>query len=391
MIRSSARRWLALPLLALLAGTAGCGVFGEEEQRTLTARFDRTVGLYEQSDVRILGVKVGTVTEIEPDGDDVRVTMQYAAKYDVPADAQAVIIAPSVVSDRYVQLTPVYEGGAVLEDGATLALDRTKVPVELDEIYDAFNELNLALGPEGANKDGALSDLIAVGADNLDGNGELLGSTLEDFSKGLTALSDSRGELFGTVANLAEFSNTLVRSDDTVRLFNRDLADVASQLEGEREDLATATANLSVALGEVASFVRENEEDLTGNIADLSEATRFLVNQKQALEEFLSVAPTALSNLQLAYNPSSGTLDTRDNNFAQAEENPAEFLCGLLDAAGQPAETCTEVTEALGGLPLPPGSAGGPTMGPATGLSPQGAPVRAPRDMTLGGILDGGR
>jgi phospholipid/cholesterol/gamma-HCH transport system substrate-binding protein len=391
MIRSSARRWLALPLLALLAGTAGCGVFGEEEQRTLTARFDRTVGLYEQSDVRILGVKVGTVTEIEPDGDDVRVTMQYAAKYDIPADAQAVIFAPSVVSDRYVQLTPVYEGGAVLEDGATLGLDRTKVPVELDEIYDAFNELNLALGPEGANQDGALSDLIAVGADNLDGNGELLGSTLEDFSKGLTALSDSRGELFGTVANLAEFSNTLVRSDDTVRLFNRDLADVASQLEGEREDLATATANLSVALGEVASFVRENEEDLTGNIADLSEATRFLVNQKQALEEFLSAAPTALSNLQLAYNPGSGTLDTRDNNFAQAEENPAEFLCGLLDAAGQAAETCTEVTKALGGLPLPPGSAGGPTVGPATGVSPQGAPVRAPRDMTLGGILDGGR
>ena len=391
MSRSSTRRWLALPLLALLAGTAGCGVFGEEEQRTLTARFDRTVGLYEQSDVRILGVKVGTVTEIEPDGDDVRVTMQYAAKYDIPADAQAVIFAPSVVSDRYVQLTPVYDGGAVLEDGATLGLERTKVPVELDEIYDAFNELNLALGPEGANKDGALSDLLAVGADNLDGNGELLGSTLEDFSKGLTALSDSRGELFGTVANLAEFSNTLVRSDDTVRLFNRDLADVASQLEGEREDLARATANLSVALGEVASFVRENEEDLTGNIADLSEATRFLVNQKQALEEFLSASPTALSNLQLAYNPNSGTLDTRDNNIAQAEENPAEFLCGLLDAAGQPAQTCKDLTAALDGLPLPPGGASGPTMGPATAPSPQGAPVRAPRDMTLGGILDGGR
>jgi len=389
MIRSSARRCLALPLLALLASTAGCGVFGGEEQRTLTARFDRTVGLYEQSDVRILGVKVGTVTEIEPDGDDVRVTMQYAAKYDIPADAQAVIFAPSVVSDRYVQLTPVYDGGAVLEDGATLGLERTKVPVELDEIYDAFNELNLALGPEGANKDGALSDLLAVGADNLDGNGELLGSTLEDFSKGLTALSDSRGELFGTVANLAEFSNTLVRSDDTVRLFNRDLADVASQLEGEREDLAKATANLSVALGEVASFVRENEEDLTGNIADLSEATRFLVNQKQALEEFLSVAPTALSNLQLAYNPNSGTLDTRDNNIAQAEENPAEFLCGLLDAAGQPAQTCKDLTAALDGLP--PSGATGPTMGPATAPSPQGAPVRAPRDMTLGGILDGGR
>ena len=37
--------------------------------------------------------------------------MYYDAKVDVPADAQAVIIAPSVVGDRFVQLTPAYEGG----------------------------------------------------------------------------------------------------------------------------------------------------------------------------------------------------------------------------------------------------------------------------------------
>jgi phospholipid/cholesterol/gamma-HCH transport system substrate-binding protein len=390
-----ARGALAVLFLVLLAVTAGCGVIGgDPEQRTLTARFDRAVGLYESSDVRVLGVKIGKVTSIVPEGDDVRVDMTYDAKYKIPADAKAVVIAPSIVSDRYVQLTPVYRGGDVMASGVTLSGDRTAVPVELDDIYDSFNELNLALGPKGANKDGALSDLLDVSARNLDGNGEMLGQTLKDFSLGLTALSDSREELFGTVANLADFSNTIARSDETVRTFNRDLADVAAQLEGEREDLAQATASLSIALGEVASFVRENREDLTVNIADLAEATRFLRDRQASLEEFLSTSATALSNLQLAYNPDSGTLDTRDNNVAESEGNPALVLCEILQTVGQDPEDCKEATDAIfGGLPIPlPGGAQGAQAEPAQQPAAT-APRRAPaqRDLTLGGILDGGR
>jgi phospholipid/cholesterol/gamma-HCH transport system substrate-binding protein len=391
-----ARGALAVLLVALLGATTGCGVLGgDEEQATLTARFDRTVGLYEASDVRVLGVKIGQVTSIVPEGDDVRVEMTYDAKYKIPADAKAVVVAPSIVSDRYVQLTPVYTGGEVMASGVTLSGDRTAVPVELDEIYDAFNKLNLSLGPKGANKDGALSDLIDVSARNLEGNGEMLGQTLTDFSEGLTALSDSREELFGTVANLADFTNTIARSDETVRTFNKDLADVAAQLEGEREDLASAVANLSVALGEVASFVRENREGLTTNVADLAEATRFLTARRDSLEEFLSTSATALTNLQLAYNPSSGTLDTRDNNAAQTEQNPGLVLCELLVRAGQDPAQCKAITDGLFSGIVPPPGGGGPGAGgpPALPAPPAVTAQRAPaqRDLSLGGILDGGR
>lgn len=394
--RAPARLPAAAALLALTGAIAGCGVLDGTEQRSLTARFDRTVGLYEESDVRVLGVKIGQVTEIVPEGDTVRVEMTYDSEYEIPADAKAVVVAPSIVSDRYVQLTPVYREGPVLPDDADLGTDRTAVPVELDQIYDSFNELNLALGPQGANKDGALSDLIEVSARNLEGNGELLGTTLTDFSQGLTALSDSRSELFGTVANLADFTNTLARRDETVRAFNADLADVADQLEGEREDLATAVESLSLALGDVAGFVRENKEDLTANVSDLAEATRFLTERQTELEEFLSVAPTALSNLQLAYNPNSGTLDTRDNTAAMAETEPLAFLCNLLNQAGTSSEQCDQVTELItggppgGGLPLP----GLPLPGvplPGGAAAPAGAVPAAERDLSLGGILDGGR
>ena len=77
--------------------------------------------------MRILGVPVGEVTAVVPEGDTVRVDMTYDAEYDLPADAQAVIITPTLTADRFVQLTPTYESGPKLEDGATIEVQDTPV------------------------------------------------------------------------------------------------------------------------------------------------------------------------------------------------------------------------------------------------------------------------
>jgi phospholipid/cholesterol/gamma-HCH transport system substrate-binding protein len=354
---AAAKLLLALLALALIGGTAGCGVFGGSgNQKKLTAHFARTVGLYKHSDVRVLGVRIGQVTSIKPEGQTVRVEMEYDGKYKLPADAKAVVVSPSIVSDRYVQITPVWKGGAVLPAVFDMPTDRTAVPVELDQIYGALDQLNQDIGPNGANKNGALSDLLHVGAQNLQGNGALLNSTLSELSQAVATLSTSREDLFATVDNLQDFTTTLANSDRTVRQFNDDLAQVAAELSGERQDLGTAIRQLSLALAEVATFVRDNKTNLTANVKDLASVTSVLVKQKRALEEFIDNSATALTNLQLAYNPKSGTLDTRDNNSNQT--TPQGFLCGLLTAAGQtcPAElvaaTATTFTNdpTLGGI-----------------------------------------
>jgi phospholipid/cholesterol/gamma-HCH transport system substrate-binding protein len=146
---------------------------------------------------------------------------------------------------------------------------------------------------------------------------------------------------------------------------------VADQLNGERTDLATAIKTLASALGEVASFVKENSANLTSNIANLKTVTQVLVKEKAALREFLDTAPTALSNLQLAYNSSSGTLDTRDNSGSAG--GPTAALCNLL-AIAQPGSAA----DCRNNLGLPP-------------LLKQSSPSAAQssdRDLTLGGILE---
>jgi phospholipid/cholesterol/gamma-HCH transport system substrate-binding protein len=335
-------RLVALLVFAVLStAISGCGVFGGAETKRFSADFDRAIGVYVHSDVRMLGVRIGEITKITPQGTKVRLEMTYDASYKVPADAQAILLAPSIVSDRYVQLTPVYRSGPTLPDGIHLGLDRTSQPVELDDIYKNLDALNQALGPNGANSKGAVADLLAVGADNLKGNGAALNGALNGLSKAVETLADSRNDLFGTISNLQTFTTAIAQNDAVVRAFNEHLAQVAAQLNGERDDLAAAIKQLAVALAEVASFVKENEKDLTYNVTNLASVTGVLVKQKAALREFLDVAPTALSNLQLAYNASSGTLDTRDNSPGQG--GAAGVICNVLAAAGQDPAACREL------------------------------------------------
>lgn len=338
-------------VLTLLLVAAAFTMFRGDDTKTLTAHFPRTISIYEGSDVRVLGVPVGTVDKVTPSGTDVVVTMHYDGDVQVPADAQAVIIAPSIVGDRFVQLTPVYDGGSVLADGASLSQDRTAVPLELDQVYSSIDDLTVALGPTGANKEGALSDLLETTAKNFGGQGAAFHQTVEDFGKFSATLENNKEELFGSARELQGFISTLAANDGTVRDFNESLAQVSSTLAGERQELSAALENLATALGQVSTFVKENRDALSRNISGLTRVSKVLVKRRNELDQILDSAPLALNNLALTYNPQAGTLDTNANLgevVNQVESDPASFLCGIVSQADTSGSLCGLVQQALG-------------------------------------------
>jgi len=237
----------AVAVLALIA-TAFLMLTGGTEKKYVTALFPRTISLYEGSEVKILGVAVGKVDSVEPSGTAVKVRFWYDAKHQVPADADAVLIAPAIVGDRFVQLTPAYTSGDTLPDNAELGLDRTEVPLELDEIYQNIDDLTVALGPEGANKDGALSRLLDTTASTFGGTGQQFHETIENLGRLTTTLSNNKDELFGTAAEIERFVKALADNDQTVRDFTDSLAAASGVLEEERDDLRGALANLGTAM-----------------------------------------------------------------------------------------------------------------------------------------------
>jgi phospholipid/cholesterol/gamma-HCH transport system substrate-binding protein len=331
-----------LAILALVVA-AGFAMFDTEKTKTVTAHFPRTVSLYVGSPVKVLGVSVGSIDKVTPSGTDVAVEMHYDADVNIPQDAKAVIVAPSIVGDRYVQLTPVYEGGPKLADGATLETDDTSVPLELDQIYSSLDDLTVALGPNGANKNGALTDLLETTAKNFGGEGAQFHQTIQDFSKLSETLDDNKDALFGSARELEGFINTLATNDQTVRQFNQSLSNVSDMLSGERQELGAALHNLSIGLGDVATFVRENRDILSKNIKHINRVAKVLVKQRTALDETLRDAPVALNNLALTYNPQAGTLDTNANLgelVNQIASDPTSLVCGFLSQADKSGQLC---------------------------------------------------
>lgn len=301
-----------------------------------TAYFSSAVGLFSGSDVRVLGVKVGEIDSVTPMGTMVRVVIEVDRDTRLPAEVGAVSVAPSLVSDRYVQLTPAYTGGDQLADGAEIPRERTANPLELDELYESLNRLTTALGPDGANADGALSDFIEVQSDVLEGNGATFNQTINELSAAARTLSDSRVDLFATVDNLSTFTAALAANDTQVRQFNDRLADVSDFLAGERADLAESLQQLSIALGEASVFIRDHRDVLRTNVEKLTQITQLLVDQKADLQEFLDVAPLGISNLANAYNGYGGGLETRMNLNELAD--PSLLLCKTLGGASIPAD-----------------------------------------------------
>jgi phospholipid/cholesterol/gamma-HCH transport system substrate-binding protein len=205
-------------------------------------------------------------------------------------------------------------------------------------------------------------------------------------------LATGGDDLFGTVENLQVFTSALARDDEQVRALNRNLASVADQLEGERDDLALALQNLAVALQEVSTFVQENRQVLGEDLAALEEVTGSVASQQAALAETLESAPVALSNLQNAYNPAEGTLDTRNNSDQLS--NPALFLCSLLSGAvsnATPSDQtlCDEVLPLLAPVLTGQPDVSGLPLGQLSRIPSQPqARSGAASDPTLGGILE---
>ncbi|HEX3779668.1 MAG TPA: MCE family protein [Pseudonocardiaceae bacterium] len=334
-------------------------IFQGTDTRKITAYFDQTIGVYAGSTVRVLGVEVGTIDDIVPMGTQVKVDMSIDRGVNIPANAQAVVVAPSVVSDRYVQLAPVYTGGPTMGDNAVIPRNRTATPVELDQLYDSLNKLATSLGPNGANSSGALSNLLNTAAANLNGNGENLHDTITQLSQLSQTLDSNKNNLFATVDNLAQFTTTLANSDATVRQVTSQLSDVSGFLADERGNLGAAVSQLSTALGQVQSFISNNRSEIKSNVDNLTSVTQVLVNERSSLAEVLDDAPLALTNVVDSYNAASGSLDTR-TDINDLANPPAVEVCHLLQqlAPGNlPADiasACSTLAPLVQGLvPLP--------------------------------------
>lgn len=311
MTRSTLRTIVLVAAVVLVVGAAVTASRLLRPGTDFSARFPSAVGLYPGSDVQVLGVKVGTVTAVEPAGATVTVRMRLDHGRKVDADTGAVIVAPTLVSDRYVQLTDPFTGGRALREGAQIT--KTAVPVEIDKLYDSLVDIGTKLGPDGANRNGALSQLLTTVARNISGEGTDINRAISGFSKASATVSGFDQDLFATVRNLDTINTTLLQKDKGVADANKQLAAVSEYLAADRGDLATALQELGGAMATLEGFIKDNRAALTSSVEGLKAPTQVLVDQRKSLTEAVRTIPLVLQNLLGAYDGGSNTIQGRGN------------------------------------------------------------------------------
>lgn len=118
----NAQRMRLVTAIALLIGLMGgiIAVWPRSQPLSFTALFPSAIGLYPGDAIKIAGVPVGTITAITPGVTDTVISMSVRHGAAIPADAGAIIIAPNLVSARFIELTPVYDSGPQLTNGAVI-------------------------------------------------------------------------------------------------------------------------------------------------------------------------------------------------------------------------------------------------------------------------------
>ncbi|MGV0848859.1 MCE family protein [Mycolicibacterium phlei] len=334
---ASKRARIGLAAVLVVVLVAGSVVvmrgIGEGNRTHVVAYFANSNGIYVGDDVRILGVPVGRIDKIEAEPTKVKISFSYDSQYQVPADAKAVILAPSLVTARAIQLTPAYSGGAALTDGAQIPLDRTAVPVEWDDFRVQLERLAQTLQPTGAGGVSTLGAAVNTAADNLRGEGANFRESIIQLSQSLSILGDHSDDLFSTVENVSILVSALSSSTDLLRQLNVNLAEVTGLLADDPDEVAAAVRDVNTAVGQVQDFVADNRETLSTTSQKLSSVTQVLHESIDDIKQTLHLAPHVVQNFLNVYQPAqaSTTGALVINNFA----DPISFVCGAIQAASR--------------------------------------------------------
>ena len=231
----------------------------------IKAEFKDAAGVQSENQVRVAGIKVGTVSDIRLEDDHVLITMEIENGTEIPADSFAEIKLATLLGTKFIDLEA--KGGEpYLEDGDVIPMDRTSVPYE---IYQASNQgTNVIEDLDGE----ALNDMLRELTKLTSVAEDEVGEALEGLNELGTGLNEKDVELRSLLSGSRELTALLSdEGDELVRLIDAS-NDVLGSLARKRENLQSLLAVTKQMAGTVTQVLRENRSNLDGILTDLHDA-----------------------------------------------------------------------------------------------------------------------
>jgi phospholipid/cholesterol/gamma-HCH transport system substrate-binding protein len=320
----------ALLALALLAGACRGG-----DDLEFDVELTRAHNLFAGSPVKVMGVKVGSVARLRsPAGSEAAVaTVRIDGDVEIPEDATARLVQGTVLGERFIQLDPPYEGGPVMEAGATIPADRTSVPAEFDELLASLETFLDGLPPEEVDR------FLRSVAETLVGQGERLGTTLEATASAVEVLRERDDDLVELLVRSADLSETLASRDEQLRALLTDYAQLTGTLASERDTIDLALAESARLIVELEDLLEEQGERLGADVEVLTRVGRTIDRNHDELRRLVVGQAELFRHAERVFDRERNWLPLinhgEDMGRLVSERLAARFA-GLCERAGLP-------------------------------------------------------
>jgi phospholipid/cholesterol/gamma-HCH transport system substrate-binding protein len=278
---------LATSVLVVTIGNLSFGATKEYK-----AVFSDATGVVNGDDVRIAGVKVGNVKDIEIfQKNKAIVTFKVDADSQLSASTFANIRYRNLVGQRYIALTQGVGAPSLLGDGATIPLQRTTPALDLTVLFNGFKPLFEALSPKDLNQ--LAYEIITV----FQGEGGTLESLLAHTAS-VTSTLASRDRIIGQlIDNLNEVMVTLGNRDDELSDLVIKLRRFVSGLAGDRKAILGSLDSISDLAVQTSGLVSGARKPLVKDIKELRGVAGTLDRNKAELDRAIQVLPIKLEKI----------------------------------------------------------------------------------------------
>lgn len=304
MRQSSARRrersdriklavFLAMALAFTLWVAAITSDYSAEGRETYRAVFDDVSGLAVGDDVRIAGVNVGKVEEVDVQPDTtVVVSFTVRAEQQLTAATRASVQYRNLIGDRIVQLSQGRGQAPVLDAGGTIPATNTASALDIDTLLNGFQPLFVGLSPHEINQ--LSGQLIRV----LQGQHSAVATLVEHVGSFTTTLGN-REELIGQViGNLDSVLGAVDESSGSLGNLIDELDALLKGLDEQDDELLDAAAEIDRFAGRTARLLAGARADVRHDLEQLQVAARGINSDATTLEKVLEALPKHYRALQ---------------------------------------------------------------------------------------------
>jgi phospholipid/cholesterol/gamma-HCH transport system substrate-binding protein len=261
---------------------------------TYSARFSESAGVQPDDDVRIAGIRIGTVTDLELDGKDVVISFKAPDAW-VGDRTSASIEIKTVLGQKYINLEPA--GDAPLDPDASIPRERTRAPFD---VIQAFSQLSTTV--EDIDTD-QLAQSLGVLSETLDGAAGPVRGALDGLSRLSRTISSRDQELARLLANTRTTTQVLADRDAEVERLINDGNLLLSELRARKAAIDNLLNGTIALAAQLRGLVADNEatlrptlEQLDGVLSTLEENSANLENGVRLLAPFIRVFGNVVGN-----------------------------------------------------------------------------------------------